>query len=147
MWQRQNQQCDHIGNFFKILCTNFLPQKRQNILQLFGRIVKNGTFKDNLRATLRQNWATYYFNIKSHWKQLIERFMWKERKIGANFPSSLTSSVTRWLDWFLIFGHLKQRNFDTKQVQIDSLKVGSQLGQISNKHLKCCTNISKFLLH
>ena len=98
-------------------------------------------------ATFRLNWATHYFNIKSHWKQLIERFMWKERKIGANFPSSLTSSVTRWQDWFLIFGHLKQRNFDTKQVQIDSLKVGSQLGQISNKHLKCCTNISKFLLH
>ena len=52
-------------------------------------------------------------------------------KISRNLDN-IDDSVTRWLDYFSIFGHLHQEK--VAQKQNNSAKVGSKLGRILNKH-------------
>ena len=58
----------------------FFPKRAKIFSNFLNVLWKMSLLRKTTVATFRLNWATHYFNIKSHWKQLIERFMWKERK-------------------------------------------------------------------
>ena len=60
------RQCDQIGPLLKCLCTNFSYKFIPNVKILLGLVLWK-TFL--LRKVFYKNWATFCFNIWSHWRR------------------------------------------------------------------------------
>ena len=72
-------------------------------------------------------------------KKLLKKEIQKTRHVRALV---VVASVTRWLDYFSIFGYLQQRKFG--QLCTKFAKAGSTCCQIINKVSKICRRLVKF---
>ena len=56
-----------LGNFLNFLVTNFITKVTQMMSDFFGRCFLRQSGEVNFWAPFGTTWATFYFNIWSHW--------------------------------------------------------------------------------